>query len=290
MIAGANLLGKNESYKKTFLRARRILLCLIIWSVIYFWLDAFLSGKGLDARTLIKQIISSYYWHLWYLYAYIAFIITLPLLRTFAQDIGLKDFYLLAIIAFILIFVVPIIETFKIPLFDSLKPSWLIADIFLYPVLGYYIDKKIDFQRVKKSTIYGLWALDAIIFGLGEYFEYLYLCINPGDRSEVFLRVTCLTNAICIFMTTKWLYESSTKFKWKARNGKKGIIFWGKRTFGIYLIHIIILWKISFLMAIYERIEAYGKGGIFVSVFICFIISGIVTWILEMLPIIKEII
>ena len=39
MITGANLLGKQESYTKTFSRAKKILLCLITWSLIYFFID-----------------------------------------------------------------------------------------------------------------------------------------------------------------------------------------------------------------------------------------------------------
>lgn len=288
MIAGANLLGKKESYSKTFFRTRRIVLCLIIWSGIYFYMDSFLSRNFLEPLEFIRQIISSNYWHLWYLYAYIAFIITLPLLRSLAQNIGLQEIYLLVVLAFTLTFVVPVIETFAIPLYGSLKPSWVVSNIFLYPVLGFYIDKKLNFQRVQNSKMYVLWIFNVVIIALGEIFEYLFLCNNPDDRSEVFLAVTCLTNAICIFMTIKYLYEKRIKVRKNITN--KAIIFWGKKTFGIYLVHIIILWKIPFLMKIYECIEAYSSLGIFVSVLICFIISGIATWLLEMLPIIKEII
>ena len=67
-----------------------------------------------------------------------------------------------------------------------------------------------------------------------------YLIKEPGSLNETFLTISSIVNAPVMFLTTKMIFER-IRLK-KAVN--KIITEVGKCRFGVYLIHILILWKI----------------------------------------------
>jgi len=285
MIAGANLLGKQESVRKTFSRTRRIALCLVFWSMVYFYLDSLPAGAVFSFKESVKKMIGGSYWHLWYLYSYIAFLFTVPLLRKLCRNIGCEEFYLVMAIGVVMLIAMPIVENFFLPISKHIKPSWVIADIFFYPVIGWYIDKRFD--RITWKQIIALWCLNIGNFILSLICEQHYLVLNPGDRNEVFLRISCLINAVTIFATAKYIFSRSQDAN---RYHKTGWLISeiGRLTFGIYLTHIIFLWKIPFLMTLYKRIEAEYMG-IGATVALVFVIAGMVTFAFEKIPIVREV-
>lgn len=114
MISGANLLGKIEDIKKTFFRTRRIALCLVFWSMVYFYLDSLSAGAEFSFYEAVKSMISGSYWHLWYVYSYIALLITVPLLRKLCQNIDRAEFYLVMAIGVVMLILMPIVEIFSL--------------------------------------------------------------------------------------------------------------------------------------------------------------------------------
>ena len=255
MISGANLIGKTESYAKTFSRAKRILLCLIIWSLLYFFID--LPPQENFLITALQKTISGNYWHLWYLYAYIAFLFTLPILRKLCANIEIHEFYLLLALGIVFTFAIPLIESVSIVINWSFKPSWITSNIFLYPAIGYYLDKKIDKSIMTKKLITILWVINIISFVLAEFIEWNYLLEHSGNKRENIIITTSIINAVTIFTTVKYFiarYNISDFIKTCVNSI-------GKLTFGVYLSHIIFLWKIPSLLSFWTKIESIIGGG-----------------------------
>lgn len=109
--------------------------------------------------------------------------------------------------------------------------------------------------------------------------ERNYLVLNPGDRNEVFLRISCLINAVTIFVTAKYIFSKSFDGNKYHKTGQL-ISEIGRLTFGIYLTHIIFLWKIPFLMTLWNGIEA-SHMGIYATAVLVFVIAGMVTFVLK---------
>ena len=81
MISGAVMLTKDEEplgilWKK---RIWRMLTVLAVTLLIYYLKDIYISGEHFQLHEFLNELYSVGYIHLWYLYAYIAFLICLPL-------------------------------------------------------------------------------------------------------------------------------------------------------------------------------------------------------------------
>lgn len=288
MISGSMLLSKEESIKRTFMRISPILIDLILFSIIYFRIDA--VNDPFSYKNTLQSILLNSYWHLWFLYAYIAFIVTVPFLRKLVIALDEKTSMYLFAIATIFMGVVPIAEHFlPIDIYWNLKPNWLTANIFIYPVIGYVIDNKINVSRMKKSSLAYIWIINLICFIVCEICEYQYLVMESGDPyNEMFLTSFCLINASSIYVTVKFLFENNitNPFVYKL------ITETGKCTFGIYLLHILVLWKIPFLYDCWIKLEQSGTfgtyAGIFVSCIGVFMITAIIVYLLRKIPVIKK--
>lgn len=282
MISGANLIGKTESYGKTFSRSIRIFFCLLLWSAAYYFIDAKYSPNSFVFLEFIKSFISGPYWHLWYLYAYIAFIFTLPFIRAMAANMHSPELCLMIIIGVLFAVIAPVFENFVIPICGSWKPSWVIQQCVLYPVIGYFLGK-FDISNMKMKYIFFICLADFICIFMGVLCEWQYLAVHPGDKKEMLLWITVFVNAIAIFAATKYLF-----CKWHcSENIRRIIVKVGKLTFGIYLMHIMILWKMPMLLEVWKTIEKL-PGGIYVVVVLVFVVSAIITYLMKKLPIVKK--
>lgn len=282
MISGSMLLRKEESLAKTYQRIPKILIDLILFSYIYISLREVISFPE-----LIQRIVEGSYWHLWYLYAYIAFIVTLPFLRKIVISLDAGSGCHLFSLAFIVMGVFPIVESFGITINGHLKPSWISCWVFVFPVLGYLIDVKLDIKKVTFVHILGMWLLNGICIVVSAVSEYYFLLREPGSADERFLSNFCIVNAVTLFLTAKYVFCRITIKD--AMN--KWIVEVGKSTFGIYLIHIWILWESPFYeyWMMIEQNRIFGKyGGIYVEVVLVFVIAGILIRILQHIPIIRK--
>ena len=288
MISGSMLLSKQESLKKTFMRIPKILADLLIFSIAYFGTDAILAGNQFVLKDILQVILRSSYWHLWYLYAYISFIITLPFLRKFVISLDEINSLYMCVVAIILMGIIPILEYFfLLGINNNLKPNWLIVNVFIYPVIGYILDNKINLYKMKRNVVIGIWMINLICFLIDEVCEYYFLLREPGNMNEIFLTNFCLVNAVSIYSTVKYLFQKRKINRYLYNF----IIEIGKCTFGIYLLHIWFLWKIPLFYNCWAKIESckvFGScGGIYVSCILTFMVSGVVTYLLCRIPRIK---
>lgn len=234
-------------------------------------------------KSTLQTMLVTPYWHLWYLYAYIAFIITLPFLRKMVSGLDAKSSIYMFVIAAFTMGIIPIIEYFASSINGNLQPSWLGANIFVYPVFGYVIDHVFNIEKLRRVSLLGIWG-GVVCLIIGGVCEYFFLLNEPGNRSETFLTNFCLISASAIYITVKYLvlrHEFSsftTTF----------ITEIGKCTFGIYLLHVLILWKIQFIYNIWMKIEQFSifghHIGIFITTILVFSICGVITYGLRKIP------
>jgi len=287
MISGSNLLGKEETIGKTYSRIWRILICILVWSFFYNILDCYLSNEPIYYETILKSIISKDYWHLWYLYSYVLFILSLPLVRVFAKNLDDKLMVIILTISIITQEIIPIIEELFINISPNLKNPWFCSNIFLFPIVGYYIDKIVDIKRYNSKRIIIAWLLNAISLVLMELMEKNILSGAEDIMwNEKFLQAGQLINAIVLFITIKVLVNNNHL----SQKNTNIIISVGGVTFGIYLLHILFLWKIPILMEALMKLEKFTRLGIYLSTIIVFILSGIVTFVVKKIPVLNRIV
>ena len=274
MISGALLLKKEESIKDTYKRIPKILIDLILFSLIYIYIDSIL-------------ILSTSYWHLWYLYAYIAFIITLPFMRKFAKSLDFKTSIYLLVLSLLTMGINPIVNNYLIKLNNNLLPYWTLTNIFIYPIIGYILENIIDIKKIKLKHIIGIWIILIISIIIGEVCEHYFLLKYPASKDETFLTNFSLLHALTFFVTIKYFVKGIhiNKLCYSI------ITETGKNVFGIYLIHILFLCKIPFFNNIWTNLEQGVIGvhiGVFITCILVFLICNLIIYILRKIPLIKK--
>lgn len=289
MISGAMLLSKEESILATYKRIPKILVDLILFQILYYWTDSVLSGSTFTIKDILYTILNKNYWHLWYLYAYIALLITLPFMRKFVNGLDVKNSIYMLSVGFLTMGIIPIIEQMLgQEINPNLKPSWLITNIFIYPVAGYVVDRVIDIKKVQSKNIVHIWVLNIICLIIGEISEHYFLIKNHDYYNETFLTNFCLMNSITVFLTIKYILIDKSYSAFACRM----ITEIGKSTFGIYLFHIWFLWKIPLFYSIWMNIENNSifnpMVGVLISCIGTFIIAGLLVYCLRNIPIVKK--
>lgn len=294
MMSGALLIKKEEPFQRTLKRIPRILIDLLLFSFAYFWVDARLLAQPFSLKSTLYTMLGSNYWHLWYLYAYIIFLISLPVLRKMASGMDETTSKYLFWLAFFFMGLYPMLEALSpVGLNNELKLPWVTANVFIYPMLGYLLENKVPKEYFTKKRLIGLWVMNVICFAVSETAQFLFMksmadADNGGYFDERFLISFCVVNAVAIFATARYFTDHvAMPEKVTAFLGEVG-----KDTFGIYLLHIWFLWKIPALYQIYNKVEHAGilgyHFGILVSVAIAFICAGIVTTVLRRIPVVKK--
>ena len=280
MLTGALLLPKN--YELTdFLKKRfsRIVLPFLFWSFIYifFALNRKLSESyemtwfeiGKWIYNLIKNGSSI---HLWYIYMIMGIYLFIPILSKWVQNCNEKEIlYFLIIWLISLLFDQPLLEKFKIDIDFT-----YFSDFIGYLVLGYYLSvKSFSFSNTKIKVL----SILLIILGIsttiiGTYFS----TYNSGKFDEYFygyLTPNTLIVSVGVFMLFKNIKITNLK-------ATKAIDFISKYSYGIYLIHILVMRKME-----YFGISTQIMNPIFsipLVTLLCLLISVSIIFLLNKIP------
>ena len=224
--------------------------------------------------------------HLWFIYAYIAFLISLPLLRSLVSKLKEKDYYYMIGLVIIFNAIIPIVEYLiwkgKVSINQNIKVTWLFSNIVFYPCLGYFLQNEFKKYNNKKSIIF-LWIVNIIGIIISCYMTY-YRFLETGalkeSNAQAFFNNFSFINCICIFITIKYVFENAKMPNWI----NKLIYSVGSCTFGIYLIHLLIL-NNSHMKKILVMLQQDAHINHMISVFIVclcvMVISYIITFLLK---------
>lgn len=173
MVSGALLLEKQEDMC-TVLRKRvsRISLVILLFSLgIYTECRLYALAQGRDYEFTMKRFVYGVFARnldetgtYWYLYAYLGFLFMLPFLQRIAKHMSRSEFYMLLILHFVLWSMLPMCNLFlRLAGYDSFFVAEefsvpFASAAFFYPLMGYYIDRKIEIRAVSKRKWVGLEA------------------------------------------------------------------------------------------------------------------------------------
>ena len=232
---------------------------LLLFSYGYFALDALLLKQKISFIEITKEIIWSSYPHLWYLYAYISFLLSVPILRQMVKGTTIKNalyFIILSIASFAVGSILP--DTFKYPV-------WITVNILVYPIVGYLVDLFVDVKRINRKHLIIMWLVLLFSILIDVILEGIFLRISPGNTSERFMQNFCII-----------LKRVITKI--------------AECVFGIYLLHIIIIAKIPFFCKFFIAIEKIfpNQVGVFIVCALTFIVTAIIVWLLRHIPVCRK--
>lgn len=291
MISGALLLPKeNESLKQLWKKIRKMLLILVIWSFLYYLYDVFFQKEKFNlVNFFLKLYTDNWNFSYWYIYCYIAFLISLPFLRTLVKSLENKYFYYMFGIAIVALCILPTFQYLllnnKYTINSQLSMNWLTTNFVLFPCIGYFLEHRVEIN--KKHVIIAL-ILNFLTLILSCKLSYLKT-IAEGFGDEFFHNTFVIFNSVTIYMTVKYIY-SKLKF---SEVIEKRIISIGSCTFVIYLMHLFFMRRFNFpkklfiaLLSVFKEqmVTAFIFSG--VVMFIC----CIVTLILKKIPIIKKLV
>lgn len=295
MIAGALLLKKDISLKNLWMKKiLRMILVLLIFSFIMYLVLArqnteFKLTFGDFLKRLYMGKISVPYW---YLYAYIAFLVSVPFLRAIVKALSEDKYKYLIILGIVFIGILPCVEyrlfQGEVYLNSDIKPGWLLTNIVLWPLTGYYLEHIYNLKKNINRKI-GMWVLISIVgIGVSCYMTY-YMHNITGECSEAnsqaFLGSFIIFPCITIYIGMKYICQ-----RYHLRESIKNIISSiGSCTFGIYLLHIIIK---NYIGGVLNVLVLEWKLNSMIAVLlyclIIFFISYVVSLILKRIPGIKK--
>lgn len=303
MISGALLFRKNEEwgvvFKKRFLR---ILLLILISNLVLLAcnkLNAVWTGNEYEISltkyiygTLGNKVDNGYPY--WYLYAYLGMIFVLPMLQRMAKGMTKSEFIALVTLHFIVFSLMPVINTFMteaglVNVDINFSVPFAFEKALFYPLVGYYLDAKIDIESLKGRRIIWLLLAGGIVVAVSDCMVYYGLNLyTQWSKIEQFVLLFDYLIAIIVFLLIKYLFLVAAS---DLEEGKTARILClvGSLTLGIYVLDPCLK------LIMYDRYEALTMPvlpGIIVYIgwVLCsMIIGGFVTYILKKYTILRQV-
>lgn len=300
MISGALLLGREESYRELYgKRIARMLLALILFSFVeYCYKLAMGAGtvgvafcavlEGFHPADFLSGIYSeeqaaAY----WYLYAYLAYLVMLPLLRKMVRVMRAEDYGYLAVLQLLIVGVFPILEYLLWGGEYTLQKDFNIvfvttAGVF-YPLMGYALEHVLD-----KQWYTGKNAMLLTAAGISAIIICCILTTNrmqiTGEKTAAVFHNSLIFIPVCgVYFTAKYLCE---KHKLPEPVRRFAAVA-GSTVFGIMLLEDILRRE---LIGIFEKLKP--TVGIFPACVVwvaAVVVSGaVLSWLLKRIPGIKR--
>ncbi len=292
MIAGALLLGKEESIRELYMkRVLRYIVILVVVSFLY-WLWQFHYNISIATfRVFWKKLYSSHMSnHLGYLYSYISLMIMLPLLRRLTSAMRKNDYLYLFAIHITFWGFIPVVQyllgngnyylssSISLPIFTS-------KSIF-YALMGYYVEHVLDINNVKKRNIIACILTSLFAIGISCYmtmYKANIMGVLNERVSQEFHECLIAIPTISTYVLVKYIFVKC-KISIKLQNI---ILLVGSTVFGIYLMEGMLR---SYLYFIYSFYAPYiGKlPACILWILLCICVGCGITLILKKIPIIKK--
>lgn len=286
MISGALMLNRDISLKEIWLkRIPRILIVLVISSFVYYLYGIKDSLSSFSVLEFLQVTYSSQTSvHLWYLYAYIAFLASIPFLRAITKALSDTAFRYMIVLygAFMLVSLLEIL-LLKVSINKYLKPSWLFGEILLFPLLGYYIEhRQADRKLLMKDKLLLIFVGLLGILSAAWLTSWEFVSTNQFTQSYISFLVflPCLSLYLLIkdFFSGREVHPIREKI----------LVGFGACTFGVYLIHLIVPLRSTITTILYEKMSLPPLLAVLAYCIIIFVESSCITFVLKKLPFVKK--
>lgn len=293
MISGALLLQKQEEgLLEIGKRFFRILMVLIVFSLFSYFQQIYFGNEVFDIKHFIRVLIENDWMNpYWYLYAFLAYIIVLPFLRALAQKLEMQHYLYLIVLQVLFIGVIPIVSYYfgnnEYHVNYNFSVGWLIGNVPFYPLLGYFLENKLEVDRVSKKHLIGLWAVNVFCIILTCYMTY-YNNVLTGVFAQMFLMSLTSVNCITFYVSMRKWFAKISRDKWAS----KLIVSLGRATFGIYLVHGLLLRepRISIWNKVISNITINPMISCLIRCAEVFVIGYLITLALKRVPLIKKLV
>lgn len=298
MCSGILLLGKEESWQEVFRkRVLKMIFTILVFGALCYLLKVSRGGYG-DAvrpslwhfitRLLGNEIDGAY----WYLYAYLGFLLLLPLIRRGVRQITASEIRMLFVIHFLTSTAVPVInllleylartdDIYKLAVPEAFSVPFAMIRAFFYPILGYYIDTRVDTGNIKTRHILLLLCSVALCIAVP------CLCTLAEGRllgyyTQNYVLTFDYMLAVCIFLLVRH-FLSGERFTrpgaGRALSAVAGL------TFGIYLLDPIL--RALMFWELYDMASGYLNTftGSVLWCFFSMILCGLITALLKKTPV-----
>ena len=249
MISGALLLGKEGEHYSTIFTKRiaRICCVILLFTGLLYIISKWNSLDQLSLWQYLRYVLAepsklgggAY----WYLYSYVGFLLMLPFLRRISGRMNEQDFLLLLLLHFIFSTLQPVANLLLkangkefITISKSFSQMMVFGTVkaIFYPIIGYFLDKRIKVEQLKKThmLILLIMALSGILLSCGcTYYEGTH---DEMVFTQNYVQLFDYLTAICVFITIKYYCIQYDGFSTHPNLVRViGII--GSLTFGIYL-------------------------------------------------------
>lgn len=302
MISGTLLLGRQEDYR-TVLKKRvtRVMILIAFAEIAYYFCNLYKLNRiqnkptPFDVGFLVRGVFSgaagptAY----WYFYAYLGFVLMLPLLRRIAQGLNKQDFFVLLSLHFLISSFLPILNLvlsmFNIEgftLYSKFEVVLATKSALFYPLIGYYIDQKVDVSALSAKFL-RLLSILALIGIAVSCACTDYQGITEGKYTQDYVMLFDYITAIAVFLMIKRLLLVGAPAISKGRIGQV-LCFFGSLTLGIYMfdpiLRVLLLKYSSF-----SKHELSTLGTSFVWIVKSMAIGGCLTFLLRLIPGVKKI-
>lgn len=282
MITGCTLIDYSRKYsiKEFFIkRINKTLIPFIAWSfigIIYLCLS---NQSWYNLQLPISEIISNilntnYIGIYWFFIPLFSTYMCIPILDKISDKMHV--FKYMIILGFVFVGILPFIcNVMHINYNYELVPK-MINGFVLYSILEYYLSHK-ELTVSHKKIVYTLG-----IIGFLTNFVGTAILTDPETGINELFRGAF--NWPCLFQTIAFfVFFQNIKF-----NEKIEVFFnWlSTKTFGIYLIHIYLVWEIPKLF----NISMYSLVWRILGGFLIYLLSALIVSLLQKIPVIKKIV
>ncbi|MFJ5764818.1 acyltransferase [Lysinibacillus sp. NPDC093210] len=286
MISGALLLGRKEESISTFFkkRANKILLPFIAWSIIYYAWATYMWNPGYSLKEfLIMFFNDQIYYHLWYFYALIGIYLLAPVFNIFVNHAS-KQMIGYVIVLWMLFY--GVFRYFSYIVSNEFTLFFPLSEYIGFFLLGYYL-AKFELSKKWRVGIYMLgiigaletiWSTNALTEQQGQFSGYAFSYSSPN--------VIAMSVALFVFVKY-WVSRKVTRGSYETSGIVKLI---GQTSFGVYLVHAMILDKVR--PHFFEGNELFVKPlmAIPLQVVIILVLSTIIVWMIQKIPLLKRLI
>lgn len=290
MISGALLIEKEESIKQLIVnRFLKYLIVLVVCSVVQYFYTCHINHSALSFSDFFTELYTgSITVAYWYLYAYLAFLLMLPLLRCFGRTMTDKHFLWM----FIMYGFFKSLSIVEFLIWQGSKTHngsfsfFVTTNYVFYPLMGYYID------RIMKNRLFNRKTLVLLtITSIGAIsiccFMTQYKCSIIGeweeDTCQTFFNTLIFLPAITVFFAAKmWFMNHRPK-----ERICRLIELIGGTTFGIFLFENIFR---RVTIPIFRSLEPMIKTlpACWVRIFAACLLGSVITLLLKQIPGVKR--
>ena len=275
MISGALFLGRKrhqpvrELYRKSILR---ILTCFLFWSAVYAGVYCIMTGKG--KWTFLNQFLRGHY-HMWFIFVILGLYWATPVIRQITASRKVTEYFLVA--GFVLTYgttrILFLLKQIHVPhedVLDSLISAnaqinpYRALNALYYYILGHYLNDTILTRRQKTGWILAGAAGFLMLTALTIWHSMRLGRTSSEFNSDDTLGTLLYTAGM--FVLLRSVLENRTP----SPRAKKVIGALSSWTFGIYLIHPLILERLNPVFEVTTPLALLGQIlGTTLLVYIC---------------------